>query len=285
MKKQFFIFFFILFISSIFVTASEFYFVPVSSGLDWVRFEIIPGSLQSPSIYYNATQAAIIRGTIDGGSLEDTQHPNGNYDSVTFNFSEVSGSPGLDLRINFTNITDFNQGIIRYKTSSLSGDSPIIQLWNYPYSKWEDYPHLIETSSFFIIFQPVFDYSEHLQEGIVQMRLYKNTNGNTNNHYFVDWITISSGDGTPSSTPDLTDYAKYEFGNNNFNGSGNFTTIGNGNFNKIVINGNSDIYNFNGSSNIIFSYDMGIYKCYNKITKTGIWTINKSDYDWMNCAR
>ena len=46
--------------------------------------------------YYNATQSVAIAGTIDGGTLVQTQHPDGNYDGKTFNFSEEAGSPGLD---------------------------------------------------------------------------------------------------------------------------------------------------------------------------------------------
>ena len=148
--------------------------------------------------YYNATQSDAVVGTVDGGSLEDTIHNDGSYDGITFNFSEESGAPGLDLRINFTGIEDFNRGIIRYKTSTLSGDYPIIQMWNYDYSIWEDYPPLGESVSFATITQPVFDSSDHILGGLVQMRIYKVTNGNTNNHYYVDWIAIADGLGVPS---------------------------------------------------------------------------------------
>ena len=148
--------------------------------------------------YYNATQSEVVVGTVDGGSLEDTMHNDGSYDGITFNLSEESGAPGLDLRINFTGLEDFNMEVIRYKTSTLSGDYPIIQMWNYDYSIWEDYPPLGESVSFATITQPVFDSSDHILGGLVQMRIYKVTNGNTNNHYYVDWIAIADGLGVPS---------------------------------------------------------------------------------------
>ena len=150
------------------------------------------------SIYYNATQSQAVAGTIDAGTIVDTQHQDANYDGTTFNFSETAGTPGLDLRINFTNITSFNQGVMRYKTSSLAGDYPIIQLWNYGTSEWEDYPEVAESLSFATITQPVFDATEHLQDGVVQMRIYKASNGNINNHYYIDWIAIIKGFGTPA---------------------------------------------------------------------------------------
>jgi len=149
-------------------------------------------------IYYNATQANIISGTIDGGTLADTQHKDGNYDGVTFNFSEASGSPALDLRINFTGVESFNHGVMRFKTSSLAGDFPIVQMWNYNTNNWEDYPPVAETESFATMTQPVFNSVNYLQNGVAQMRIYKSSNGNTNNHYYVDWIAISKGYGTPS---------------------------------------------------------------------------------------
>ena len=148
--------------------------------------------------YYNVTQVSAVSGTIDAGTLADTQHQDGSYDGKTLNFTEVSGSPGLDFRMNYTDIESFNRGIIRYKTSSLAGTYPIIQLWNYDSLIWEDYPPMSESLTFATITQPVFDDSEHISGGVVQMRLYKASNGNINNHYYVDWVSIASGFGTPS---------------------------------------------------------------------------------------
>ena len=155
------------------------------------------GSLAT--VYYNATVAAAIEGTIDGGTITNTQHSDGNYDGILFNFTESAGSPGLDLRINFTNgITSFTQGVVRYMTSALSGDVPVIQLWDYDGGVWEDYPLLSESLTFATISQPVFDAYDHVSNGIVQMRLYKAGNGNINNHYYIDWLAISKGYGVPS---------------------------------------------------------------------------------------
>lgn len=162
--------------------------------------EYLDGSglcIKIASTYYNATNASVEAGTV-AGTVKDTQHPDTKYDDVTFNFTEAAGSPGLDLRINFTNVSDFDRGVIRYKTSNLAGDFAIIQMWNYDNSVWEDYPSVGETETFATITQPVFDSSDHLQDGIAQMRIYKASNGNTNNHYYVDWIAIIKGFGSPS---------------------------------------------------------------------------------------
>jgi len=147
--------------------------------------------------YHNPTSASAITGTIDGGTLADIQHPDAKYDGVTFNFSEEVG--GLDLRINFSvlDVDTFNRGIMRYKTSNLKGDFPIVQMWSYTEEKWEDYPYVVESETFATMTQPVFDGASHIEDGVAQMRIYKD-GGNTQNHYYVDWIAIISGIGLPS---------------------------------------------------------------------------------------
>jgi len=171
------------------------------NGDDWITYSN-PNFIFNESMlevkYYNVDTASFITGTLDAGLLNSTYHNDGKYDEITINFSESSGSPALDLRINFTNITDFTTGVIRYKTNTLVGEFPIIQLWDYDDSVWENYPVLVESESFATITQPVYDSSEHIQDGVVQMRIYKTDNGNTQNHYYVDWIAISKGFGTPA---------------------------------------------------------------------------------------
>jgi len=216
----------------------------ITNDLNWISTWLVPdltsGWLYNDStyfylnqskfdtIYYNATTSIAIAGTIDGGTIEDTQHDEDNsYDGVTFNFSEEAGSPGLDLRVNFTNVITFNRGFMRYKTSSLSGDAPIIQLWNYDKSIWEDYPKAYSSiGSFDWITQPVTDTAEHIGAGddlgIVQMRLYKASNGNTNNHYYVDWIALSNDFGGISGSVNLDEYWK----EGDTEETGNFTTSG-----------------------------------------------------------
>ena len=150
------------------------------------------------SNYYNTSSFHGVKGTVDGGYLNYTFHSDGDFDGVTFNFSEETGSPGLDIRMNFTGISDFNYGIMRYKTSTLAGEFPIVQLWSYTDSKWDDYPAVVESIAFAVMSQPIFHAEDYISNGIVQMRIYKSSNGNTQNHYFVDWISISQGYGVPS---------------------------------------------------------------------------------------
>ena len=170
------------------------------------------------TIYHNATEGATISGTVISGTLIDTQHPTGNYDDTTFNFSEQVAAPALDMRMNFTGITDFSKGVIRYRTTKLKGDYPIIQLWDYDDSKWEDYPLLGESESFATIEQSVYDDDEHIENGIVQMRLYKSGTGNTQNKYYVDWIALIEGMGVTSGQ-EIDPYALHRDGSNTMIGN------------------------------------------------------------------
>lgn len=149
--------------------------------------------------YYNATSATAVDGVVDAGSVNDTKHPDGNFDDVTLNISESAGGPGIDFRINFTDgITGFSQGVMRYKTSTLAGDPAEIQLWDFTNSEWDSFPNMVETLDFRIIEQPVFNDDVYVSNGTVAMRVYKSSNGNTNNHYYIDWLTIADGYAVPA---------------------------------------------------------------------------------------
>lgn len=150
------------------------------------------------STYYNATVSQIVAGSLDGGTLANTKHSDGNYDSLTMNVSEVSGSPALDLRVNFTGVDSFSRGVMRYKTSSLSGDVPLRQLWNYNTGSWDSLASLSTSEDFAIVTQPVFNNVNYIQDNIIQLRIYKSSNGNTNNHYYIDWVAMVGGYGVPS---------------------------------------------------------------------------------------
>jgi len=204
-----------------------------TSGDNWNIFDgstLTFNETKFDAVYHNPTQALAVIGTIDGGTLEDVQHSDAKYDGTTFNFSEEVG--GLDLRINFTGLSvdTFKRGIMRYKTSSLKGDFPLVQMWSYGEGVWEDYPYLVDSDTFATMTQPVFDGEDHIQDGVAQMRIYKPASGNTQNHYYVDWIAIVSGIGLPSGEevdPIFNIWLHNASLKSNLNGSGyNLTGLG-----------------------------------------------------------
>ena len=148
--------------------------------------------LKLSTIFYNVTQVAVITGTGEG-VLVDIQ----SYNNIAYNVTEDASD--LELRINFTGVEDFNNLIIRYK--STEEDEPhiiLIQIWHYGDSSWEDYGTIPAIGSYHVVEFGVFDSGEHVSGGVVQVRAYQDEGvpAKTHEHNF-DWITVSKGFGTP----------------------------------------------------------------------------------------
>ena len=212
---------------------------------DWNSFNgsvLTFNSSKLAPTYYNLNSSSIGAGTIQG-TINLTYHINGDYDGRTFNITESAGSPALNITMNFTNITSFDEGIIRYYTTELKGNYPIIQLWNYDTNDWEDYPPMALTTTFRTIEESVFDETNQIENGTVQMRMYKSENGNVNNVYYIDWIAIVDGYGVPS--PEETDpYSIHRDGSTEL--TGNWDA---GDYN---ITAENIITNYGNISNLLF---------------------------------
>jgi len=214
---------------------------------DWNSFNgsvLTFNSSKLAPTYYNVNSTSLGAGTIQG-TINLTYHINGDYDGRTFNITESAGSPALNITMNFTNITSFDEGIIRYYTTEIKGEYPIIQLWNYDTNDWEDYPPMASTTTFRTIEESVFDETNHIENGTVQMRMYKSENGNVNNIYYIDWIAIVDGYGVPS--PEETDpYSVYRDGSREL--TGNWDA---GDYNITAQAFNNLYMCYNGSGNVI----------------------------------
>ncbi len=186
--------------------------------------------------FYNATNVNPVTGT-PAGTVVDLR----SYDSVSYNVSEDASD--LELIINFTGITEFNQFIVRHKSSADESHLMIISLWNYDDLVWETYDNIGNTENEYVIrTQFVYDADEHISGGVVQLRFYIDggTPARTHLHQF-DWVVISSGPATPSaeetdpfaihSDGNIPFLAAWGFGPYNISGTGNITAdyfFGNG---------------------------------------------------------
>jgi len=145
--------------------------------------------------YYNASSYNIVEGTLDDGDLSSIQ----TYDWVMMNISESVGSPAFDLRVNFTGIEDFNELIIRMKTTDGGNHRYKIQIYNYVKGSWEDYSNFVEVDTFKVMSLGVYDSSEHISDNIVQVRIYLDESGIPSHKVYFDWIELSLGPGTFST--------------------------------------------------------------------------------------
>jgi len=180
--------------------------------------------------YYNATSVQVVVGTLDSGDVDDIKI----FDGVSLNISEDNADPGLDIRFNFTGVSDFNQLIMRFKTDAGSDHKTSIQLWDFVNSVWEDHDYYIETTIWDNPYVPIWDSNSHIgtgaNEGEVWVRIYLDDMGKLAHTHYYDFVQLSKGLGTYSSIEsDPLSYHKNEdiqFNSYNFNGSGNYTSTG-----------------------------------------------------------
>jgi hypothetical protein len=104
-----------------------------------------------------------------------------------------------------------------------------VQIYDFVSSTWEDYFSFVGQSGMTILTVPIFDPTDHINGGNVSVRLNHVQNGITSHRLYIDYIWLINGNNIGSST-NLDGYAKYNFGSNNFTGTGNFTTTNTGFF-------------------------------------------------------
>jgi len=167
-----------------------------SSGyLYWEGDKITFNQTKLETIYYNVSSVQAIVGTTAGaiGLIQI-------YDILSYNVTEASGTPGLDFRMNFTGVEDFNQIVLRYKSSSLENHLMKLQIYDYGSSSWENYGTGGLVADYTVFSFLVLDAADHISDGLVQVRVYTSDNGNTNHKHQFDLVQISKGLGTPSGS-------------------------------------------------------------------------------------
>ncbi len=148
--------------------------------------------------FFNATNVNPVTGT-PTGTVADLRHKN----DISYNVSEVSSD--FELIINFTSIVEFNQIIYRYKSSATESHMILVQVWEYSTSEWENFDAIGNTENEYIIrTETMYDPENHVgtgdSDGVVQLRFYSNNAGGSTHLHQFDWVAISSGPATPSST-------------------------------------------------------------------------------------
>ena len=179
---------------------------------------------------------------VTGGSYTDGSDVTSAWyygDDLKLNFTEGGGADPLDIYLNFTNVNDIDQLVMREYYLGSSSHFIQVQIWDYADSAWEDYFEFPGQSGFTIISIPVFDATDHIDSGNVQVRLHHVQNGITSHRLYIDFVWLVEGNNIGGST-NLDGYAKYSFGYNDFSGNGDFTTTGTitagcGNFSGLLV--------------------------------------------------
>ena len=163
----------------------------------WAYNQTAPANSYADSLlittFFNASTILNVTG-VSQGTIGDIRA----YDSLSYNVSEVNSD--IDFRVNFTGITTFNQLIVRYKSDSTESHTMTIDLWNYVEGTWESYRTVGNSPDYNIMTMAVFDEAEHISGGVVQVRFYSNNAGGSTHKHQFDWVAISKGSATPSSS-------------------------------------------------------------------------------------
>lgn len=160
---------------------------------------------QLETVYFLANATQVVTGT-GAGTLANIQ----TYNRTTYNVTEANSD--FELRVNFTGITEFTTLLVRHKTSVVAGHTAVVQIWDYGDSAWEGYGVLSEQTTSSMQTFGVYDDSEHIDGGIVQVRFYQDEGvPNTAHIHQFDWVGISKGFGTPVGT-EIDPYALYKDG-------------------------------------------------------------------------
>ena len=149
---------------------------------------------QTITTYYNATSVENVTGNSAGVLANITAHNGGGY-----NISEVNSD--FDLRVNFTGVAGFNQVIYRYKTEIDEPHIMHVNVWDYDLKSWGTLAEEGSREHYGIFTYPILCGCNHSHGGVVQLRFYTtNPPPNTDHTWEFDWVAVSDGPATPSSS-------------------------------------------------------------------------------------
>lgn len=160
--------------------------------------ETIDAKISAQVITYHASIISTITGTLDGGVLSDVQTIN---DGLLYNVSEVTGAPGFDIRVNFTDVVEFNELRFNYIYDGSSGHQVDVELWNNGTSSWDDFGDIMYNPNIHFEDIAIVDDIMYIDaNGIAQVRLYHTSPGNANHDFRLDFMDLRFDTGSATIT-------------------------------------------------------------------------------------
>ncbi len=164
-----------------------------TTGDDWNTFNgstLLFNESKLASTTYNATSIVTVEGTLDAGNLASTNSIDNNWYNVS---EDVGGSPLL-IEINFTGVESFSNILLREQYTGGQGHEIEVQSWNYNTNSWEVHSGDITNQNSMVesvLF--VLDSIDHIDSGLVQIRLDHLQNGISSHDFFLDYIALQEG--------------------------------------------------------------------------------------------
>ena len=170
------------------------------------------GSEEEPVIlcapeFFNASSIEVIVGTLDDGNLASTYFVDGDW----YNVSEVTGPPGIDIRVNFTDVEkgcgcfEFFQTFIGHPHHDIE-----VQIWNFTSTSWTTIGPIFfnETANWACIGLGHY-YTDYFRGGNLYARFYHEGVGHVGHEFHIDRIDLSTiqADFYPPAIEVLVDYS------------------------------------------------------------------------------
>ncbi len=141
---------------------------------------------------FNASSIDNVTGTVTSVNISSIQ---GFLDGLTFNITEVVGSPALDLRINFTNVSSFDFVGLRGFFDAGAGHILDILLFRWSTMTWEDFGDITTQETFGVDSEMIFNSSQFINSslsgGLVMLRILHPDGGNPSHLYSLDFAGLA----------------------------------------------------------------------------------------------
>jgi len=147
--------------------------------------------LTTPSSFvYNVSTINRTVGTDSGGTLANVQ----TIDGLSYNTTELVATPGLDVRMNFTGVTKFDQVKLTYLMTGLLGQTFDADLFNATSGTWVTIGTLAESATFVNVTIPLNANNitkDYIQSGIAQLRIQEIDIGSLLESLAIDYAELS----------------------------------------------------------------------------------------------
>jgi hypothetical protein len=138
------------------------------------------------TVTYDPTTLTVSTGTLDSGTVADLATMNTGDVAV----SEVTGTPGFDIRIEYTGVVEFNHLLVHHWYDGLTGHTVTMQLWNYVTSAWDDFSTVAEVTTMTFVTVDVANGAFYVNAGVVQLRYVHSSPGNTSHDMLIDYAVL-----------------------------------------------------------------------------------------------
>ena len=111
-------------------------------------------------------------------------------DGNSYNVTEVVGTPGFAIALNFTNVIEFSEFSTYAYYDGNAGHIVEILLWNNTGSQWDYYGEIEDAMDFDEHNFPVPSSAEYINNGLVMMEINHTSPGNINHDLYIDHLNL-----------------------------------------------------------------------------------------------